>query len=65
MFNIKAKTHIAKLIDDFNISIYVPVSLLLINIVSGEATPLRFSKRIIIYTIDTEKEIYTLNLSKV
>ena len=36
-----------------------------INIVSGEATPLNFNKRTIIYTTDTEGEIYTLNLSKV
>jgi hypothetical protein len=36
-----------------------------INIVSGEATPLSFSKRIIIYAIDTEGEIYILNLNKV
>ena len=27
--------------------------------------PLRFGKRIIIYTIDTEGEIYTLNFNKV
>jgi hypothetical protein len=39
----------------------------LINTVSGEVTPLSFSKRIIIYTINTEGEIYTLyvNFSKV
>ena len=27
--------------------------------------PLKFSKRIIIYTIDTKKEIYILNFSKI
>ena len=43
---------------------YVPASLLLINTVSGEATPLGFSKRTIIYAIDTG-ETHTLNLSKV
>jgi len=43
---------------------YVPASLPLINIVSREATPLSFGKRIIIYTIDIG-ETYTLNLSKV
>ena len=36
-----------------------------INTVSGEATPLNFSKRTIIYTIDTEGETHTLNLNKV
>ena len=41
------------------------VSLPLINIISGEATLLRFSKRIIIYTIDTEGETHTLNFNKV
>ena len=40
------------------------MSLLLINTASKKATPLGFSKRIIIYAIDTEGEIYTLNLSK-
>jgi hypothetical protein len=45
--------------------IYISASLLLINIVSGEATLLSFSKRTIIYTINTEKEIYTLKFSKV
>jgi len=43
---------------------YILASLPLINIVSGEATPLSFSKRTIIYAIDIG-EIYTLNLSKV
>ena len=45
--------------------IYISVFLPLINTVSKEATPLSFSKRIIIYTIDTKGETYTLNLSKV
>ena len=53
------------MIDDFNTSIYIPVSLPSINIVSGEATPLNFSKRTIICAIDTKEETYTLNLSKV
>ena len=45
--------------------IYILASLLLINTVSGETTPLGFSKRIIIYTIDIKRETYILNLSKV
>ena len=65
MFNIKAKTYITKLINNFNTSIYILASLPLINIVSKEAILLKFGKRIIIYTIDTEEEIYTLNLNKV
>ena len=65
LFNIKAETHIAKSIDDFNTGIYILASLPSINTVSGEATPLSFSKRIIIYTIDTKGEIYTLNFSKI
>jgi len=65
LFNIKAKTHIIKLINNFNTSIYVLVSLLLINIISKEITPLSFSKRIIIYAIDIKKEIYIFNLNKV
>ena len=65
LFNIKAKTYITKLINDFNTSIYILVSLLLIDIVSGEAMPLKFGKRIIIYTTDTKKEIYILNFSKI
>ena len=64
LFNTKAKTHIAKLINNFNTGTYVPASLPLINIVSGEATPLSFSKRTIIYTIDIG-ETHMLNLSKV
>ena len=32
--------------------------------VSKKATPLNFSKRIIIYIINTKKDIYILNLSK-
>ena len=42
-----------------------PVFLPLINTASGEAILLKVSKRIIIYTINTEGEIYILNLSKV
>ena len=53
------------MIDDFNINIYILVSLLSIDIVSGEAMLLKFSKRTIIYAIDTKGEIYTLNFSKV
>jgi len=64
LFNTRAETYIIKLINDFNIGIYVPASLPLINTVSGEATPLGFGKRIIIYAIDTG-ETHTLNLSKV
>ena len=37
----------------------------LINIVSGEATPLNFSKRIIIYAINTKGETHILNFSKI
>ena len=51
--------------NDFNTSIYIPVSLLLINIASRKAPLFSFSKRIIIYIIDTKGKIYTLNLSKV
>jgi len=65
LFNTRAETHIAKLIDDFNTGIYTLVSLPLIDTASGEAMPLGFSKRIIICAIDTEGEMYTLNLSKV
>jgi len=53
------------LIDDFNTGIYILAFLLLINIISGEATPLGFGKRIIIYAIDIEGELHTLNFSKV
>ena len=35
LFNIKAKTHITKSIDDFNTGIYIPASLPLLNIVGG------------------------------
>ena len=47
-----------------NTSIYILASLPLINIVSREATPLSFSKRIIIYAINAG-ETHTLNFSKV
>jgi len=65
LFNTRAKTYIVKLIDDFNTSIYILVSLLLINIISKKAMLFGFGKRIIIYIIDTKREIYTLNLRKV
>jgi len=64
LFNTRAKTHIIKLFDDFNTNTYVPVSLLLINIISGEIMPLSFGKKKIIYTIDIKREMYTLNFSK-
>ncbi len=64
MFNIRAETYIAKLINNFNTGIYILASLPLINIVSGEAILPGFGKRIIICAIDIG-EIYTLNLSKV
>ena len=64
LFNIGAKTYIMQLIEEFNTSIYILVSLLLINIASREAKLLRFSKRIIICTIDN-RDIYILNLSKI
>ena len=65
MFNTKVETYIAKLIDDFNTSIYILVTLLIINIVSGEAKLFNFSERIIMYIINIEGKIYTLNLNKV
>ena len=64
MFNTRAKTYIAKLINNFKTSIYIPASLLLINIISGKAILLNFSKRIIIYITDIKEKIYILNLSK-
>ena len=64
MFNTKAKTYITKSINDFNISIYIPASLPLLDTVGGQAKPLSFSKRTIIFTTDTG-ETHTLNLSKV
>jgi hypothetical protein len=65
MFNTEAKTYIAKSIDDFNAGIYTLASLSAINIASGEARPLGFDKRTLICVTDTDKETYTLNLSKV
>ena len=65
LFNIRAKAYIIKLIDNFNTNIYILTSLPLINTVSGEAIPLNFGKRTIIYTTDTKGEMYILNLSKV
>ena len=64
LFDIGAKIHIMRLIEEFNASIYILVSLLLIDIASREAKLLGFSKRTIICTIDNG-DIYTLNLSKV
>jgi hypothetical protein len=65
LFDTRAKTYIAKSINDFNTGIYTPATLLLINTVGGQAKPLGFGKRIIIYTIDTKEETHILNLSKV
>ena len=64
LFNTGAKIHIARSIEEFNTSIYILVSLLSIDTASREAKLLGFSKRIIIYTTDN-RDIYTLNLSKV
>ena len=65
LFNTGAETYITKSINNFNISIYILVTLLLINIVNRQAKPLSFNKRIIIYTINTKGEIYILNLNKI
>jgi hypothetical protein len=65
LFNIKAKTYIAKLINDFNASTYISVFLLVINTANKKAKLLDFSKRILIYVINTNRETYILNLSKV
>ena len=65
LFNIKAETYIAKSINDFNISIYILVTLLLIDMVGRQAKLLSFNKRIIIYIIDIKGETHTLNFSKV
>jgi len=64
LFNTGAETYITKSINNFNTGIYVPVSLPLIDIISGQAKPLGFGKKIIICAIDIGK-MYTLNLSKV
>jgi hypothetical protein len=64
LFNTRAKIYITKLINNFNFSIYLPVSLLLVNIISRETISFSFSKRIIIYIIDIKREIYILNLNK-
>jgi hypothetical protein len=53
------------LINDFTISIYISASLPAIDTVSEEARLLGFSKRTLICVINTDKETYTLNLSKV
>jgi hypothetical protein len=65
LFNTDAETHIAKLINDFNASTYTPVSLLIINTASKKARLLSFDKRTLICVTNTNKETYTLNLSKV
>jgi hypothetical protein len=65
LFNIKAKTYIAKSINDFNISIYILASLSVINTASKEARPLGFGKRTLICVINTNKKTYTLNFSKI
>ena len=65
LFNIKAETYITKSINNFNTGIYILASLPLINTVNEKAIPLGFSKKTIIYTINIEGEIYTLNLNKV
>ena len=65
LFNTRVETYITISINDFNISIYILATLLLINTVGGQAKPLSFSKRTIIYTIDIKEKTYTLNLSKV
>jgi hypothetical protein len=65
LFNTEAETHIAKSIDDFNAGIYTPASLPAIDTASEEARPLGFGKRTLIYVTDTDRETYTLNLSKV
>ena len=64
LFNTRAETYIAKSIDDFNTGIYVPASLPSLNTVGGQAKPLGFNKRTIIYVIDIG-ETHILNLSKV
>ena len=64
LFDTEAKTYIIWSIKEFNTSIYILVSLLLIDIASREAKLLGFGKRIIICAIDN-RDIYILNLSKV
>jgi hypothetical protein len=65
LFNIGAETYITKLINDFNASIYTLASLSAIKTVNKKARLLGFGKRTLIYVINTNKETYTLNLSKV
>jgi hypothetical protein len=65
LFNIRAKTHIAKLIDDFIANIYTLVSLLVINTANKKARLLGFSKKTLIYITDINKKTYILNFSKV
>jgi hypothetical protein len=65
LFNTGAKTHITKLINDFNAGTYILTSLLTIDTVNKEARLLGFGKRTLICAINTNKETYTLNLSKV
>ena len=65
LFNTKAETYIAKLINNFNINIYIPATLPIINTVNKKTKLLNFSKKIIIYIIDIEGKVYTLNFNKV
>ena len=65
LFNTKAETYITKSINNFNTSIYIPVSLPSLNIVGRQAKPFSFSKKTIIYTIDIRGETHTLNLNKI
>jgi hypothetical protein len=65
LFNIGAETYIVKSINNFNASTYTPASLLAIDTASEEARLLGFGKRTLICTTNTNKETYTLNLSKV
>ena len=65
MFNTGAKTHIAKLINDFNTGMYILVTLPSTDTAGRQAKPPGFGKRIIIYAIDTKGETHTLNFSKI
>ena len=64
MFNIRAETHIAKSINNFNTGTYTPAILLLINTANGQVKPFDFSKKTIIYATNTKGKTYTLNLNK-
>jgi hypothetical protein len=65
LFNTEAKTYITKLINNFNAGTYILASLLAIDIVSEEARLLGFDKRTLICATNTDRETYTLNLSKI